>query len=266
MAEAKAEKHASVYAALSAFQGELKPLEKTGHVNFKTNAGKEVDFKYTPLSEIMTAIYPLLAKHGLSVRHEIVRGGALGTKEGIEAILTHETTEEKESTGEEVTDKLGKVESGHGTPVDGTRELLERTTTKTPTFRTTNELRSGVVFITQGSDMKDVGAAITYARRYTLTMLLGISTEEDKDAELLEQSAQNAVQSMYQRAKKGIEDAKTGADTEKALKVLKNDLAQLEKGKAPSLGLKKEQYVELIAFGEKKVADLDSNQGGKGGK
>lgn len=258
MADPKPEtvvEHKSIYAALSAFQGELKPIEKTGHVKFKTRDNKEVDYKYAPLSDIMAAIYPSLAKHGLSVRHEIVRGGTLGTKEGIEAILTHATFEEKESDIEEVVEKLESAGAG---AVD----LKERTTTKHKTTRITGELRSGVVFINQGSEMKDVGAAITYARRYTLTMLLGISTEEDKDAELLEESAQNAVQSMYTRAKKGIEDAATAADTEKALKVLKNDLKVLEGGKAPSLGLKKEQYVELIVFGEKKIADLDSNQGG----
>jgi hypothetical protein len=254
MADPKPEtvvKHDNIHAALSAFQGELKPMAKTGEVEFPMKSGNgKVKFNYTPLGEIMAAIYPLLAKHGLSVRHEIVRGGTLGTKEGIEAILTHQTYKEEETENEETV-----------TSPDGTK--TERTINS---LHSTNELRSGVVFINQGSDMKDIGAAITYARRYTLTMLLGISSEDDKDAELLEQSAQNAVQSMYTRAKKGIEDAATGADTEKALKVLKNDLATLEKGKAPSLGLKKEQYVELIAFGEKKVADLDANQGGKGGK
>ena len=66
------EGHANIYAALSAFQGELKPLPKSRKVTFETRSGGKVEFNYTPLGEIMEAIYPLLGKHGLSVRHEVV--------------------------------------------------------------------------------------------------------------------------------------------------------------------------------------------------
>mgnify|MGYP003396060212 CR=1 FL=1 len=39
-------KHANIYSALSAFQGELKPMAKTGTVEFETAKGK-VKFDYT---------------------------------------------------------------------------------------------------------------------------------------------------------------------------------------------------------------------------
>lgn len=43
------------------------------------------------------------------------------------------------------------------------------------------ELRSGTIEIPRTGSMQMIGGAITYARRYTLTMLLGIASEEDTD-------------------------------------------------------------------------------------
>jgi hypothetical protein len=222
-------KHDNIYAALSAFQGELKPIARTGTVEFPTSKGGMVKFNYTPLSEIMLAIYPLLAKHGLSVRHEIVKDEA---KDAVIAIVTHETffTER---------DEVKKTSLETGTP-----EIISQ-------LRSINQIKSGPVRIAQGGEMKDTGAAITYARRYSLTMALGISSEDDKDAELLEQSAKNAIQFAFNRAKQGINGAKTNAELDKAVKVLRDDLAKLQDGKAPALGLSEEQYVDLLNQAEK---------------
>jgi len=135
---------AGLFAALSAFQMELKPMERTVEVN----AGS-YKFKYTPLDEIMKNIYPLLGKNGLAVRHELNQGG-------IECVLSH---------------KSGA------------------------------ELRSGAVQVGRSGDMKNIGGQITYARRYTLTMLLGIASEEDTDAKDLKvpegkQTVKEAAQSL----------------------------------------------------------------------
>lgn len=251
--------HPNIHAALAAFQGELKPMDKSAEVSFPMKSGNgNVSFKYTPLSEIMSNIYPLLAKHQLAVRHEIVRGGVLGTKEGVEAILTHATFKsDLILKGEKVKEFEGvtETEKEHGSHAE-------------------NELRSGVVFINQGGEMKDTGAAITYARRYTLTMLLGISSEEDKDAALFEERAGSAMGFAYSKAKQGIENAKTTADVEKAAKILKDDLAKLKSGKSGALGLDEKQYTELIKMADERIAVLDGDQTdgegssgkGKGGK
>lgn len=247
---AEKQQHANIYAALSAFQGELKPMAKSGEVEFPTKSGNgKVKFNYTPLGEIMSTIYPLLAKHGLSVRHEVTQG----TTASVEAILTHESYEEKQEMLREI---LDPKESGHGTPIDGARELLERnygTVAK-------NEVRSGPVRISTGGEMKDVGAAITYARRYSLTMVLGISSEDDKDAELLEQSAKNAVQTVFERFKAGIAKAKTPAEVEKQMVVLQKDVKTLEAGKAPALGLNSDQYTELLKAGQDRIDEISSDQ------
>src|SRR5574343_702335 len=89
--------HANIYAALSAFQAELKPLPKSVEVKFKTKSGSEINYSYSPLGEIYENIYPLLGKHGLSVRHEIVKEGS---SDCIIAVLTHETYKIVESKAE----------------------------------------------------------------------------------------------------------------------------------------------------------------------
>lgn len=234
-------RHANIYAALSAFQGELKPMAKSGKVEFQTKSGGTLSFTYTPLGEIMSTIYPLLAKNGLSVRHEI------GEK-GVEAILTHETYKSPSMSS-----VIGEFDA-----------IQETSTQKQILLRAENEIRSGLVKVGQAQEMKDVGAAITYARRYTLTMVLGISSEDDKDAELLEQSAKNAVQTVYDRFKAAFEKEKTVAGAEKSIGVLQKDLKTIEGGKAPALGLSKEQYVELIQIGEARIEAIKVNQDPKG--
>lgn len=245
--ELKKQPHKNIFEALSAFQGELKPLPKTGKVQFETNNGKKVDFTYTPLGEIMTFIYPLLAKHGLSVRHEI-------SKEGIEAILTHESYSETYT----IKDMVGEGPAMPGTVGEASNPI--RVISKN------GELRSGALKVTGGNDMKDVGGGITYAKRYTLTMLLGISSEDDKDVELMEQSAKNAIQTVYTRFKSGLEKATTAADVEKSMTVLKKDMATIEKGKAGALGLSKEQLEELIKAGDARIDDINANQDPEGAK
>lgn len=221
--EEKKVKHENIYAALSAFQGELQPMEKKGEVEFQTKGGQTVKFSYTPLGDIMKAIYPLLGKHGLSVRHEI-------TKEGVEAILTHETFKSRVQKFKE---------NDKNMPTDISKEVIYKTVAD-------GEIRSGLVNIYAGHEMKETGAAITYARRYSLTLVLGISSEEDKDATLFEQSAQNAIQYAFNRARKGLEEAKTVDAVDKAEKVIKKDYDLVLNGKAGALGLTKENYEELL--------------------
>lgn len=215
-------------------------MAKSGHVEFTTKAGGKLSFDYTPLGEIMATIYPLLAKHALSIRHEIV-------EKGVEAILTHETAQEE-------TKKIAVTKANSSDDHD--RESYS------PVF--TNQIRSGIVKVGQAGEMKEVGAAITYARRYTLTMVLGISSEDDKDAELLEQSAQNAVQTVYDRFKAGLEKSKTVAEVEKSLAVLQKDLKTLSDGKPPALGMTEQHYQQLIRIGNDRIEAIKMNQDPEG--
>lgn len=227
-------KHESIWGALSALQGELEPLEKSAQVKFKTKNGMEVDYSYTPLGDIMEEIGPLLAKNGLSARHELVK---IEGKDYLEAVITHETAKRENVVIEESVVN-GVLVKKYKSIIDG-------------------ELRSGPVRIYQGDDMKDIGSAITYARRYSLTMALGISSEEDMDAKLFMERAENAIDFAYKKALGGIETAKTSESLDKALKVLREDLKQVENGKAGALGLNKEQYNTLIEKGEDKKVEIE---------
>ena len=234
--------HKNIYAAISALQGELKTLPKSKTVSFERKDGKgTVEYKYTPLGDIMEAIYPKLGKHGLSVRHEIVKEG---TKDAIIAILKHESYEVEAHT---MTDT--KREEMDGPNVDTSTERIQ--------LEEKNVLRSGPVVISQGGEMKDTGAAITYARRYTLTMLLGIATEEDLDTQLLTEGAKNAISFAYKRVKKTLDEVGTKKDAEKHTKNLEKDLELVKSGKASSLGLNQSQIEELISHGKYRQKQIE---------
>lgn len=247
MSEIKIEKieHKNIYSALSAFQGEMKAIEKNGEVDFQTTKGDRVNFKYTTLDKEVDVINPLLAKNGLSFRHEL-------GENSIECILMHETYNKKE---------IGKIEKRVQKKDEDEIEI-----TYTPCFETLNEIRSGKLKIdlTKG-DMKEVGGQITYGRRYTLGLVLGIASEEDKDTQLIDQAQKNASDFAFKTAKEAVEKA-TGEKLEEHNNFFKNELEKakaLEAGTgkvAPSLGLKATQYEELIKITEvmkksKKVAD-----------
>ena len=63
------------------------------------------------------------------------------------------------------------------------------------------ELRSGAIQINRSGKMQDIGGQLTYARRYTVTALLGIASDEDADAGDLtvgekKQTAKDAAQNI----------------------------------------------------------------------
>jgi len=242
MTEEKKIEHKNIYSALSAFQGELKPIEKNGTVDFKTKTGEVVNYKYTTLDKVMELIYPLLAKNGLSVRHEL-------GENSVECILTHETTKKGEESVERA---IRKIDGG----------IVE--TTNRPSYFA-NEIRSGKLLIdTKKGEMKDVGGQITYGRRYTLGLVLGIASEEDKDAELFDQASKNVADYAFRTAKGTLEIA-NGDKLDEQIVFLQKELKlaeELEAGKgtkAPSLGLKSEQYRELLKVAEdKKVGKNDT--------
>lgn len=240
--------HKNIYAALSALQGELQPIEQSSTVEFekKDKSGK-VSFKYAPLGKIMEIIYPLLAKHGLSVRHEL-------TEKSVEAILTHESAEYRDQ--QDIIEK-------HFDTKDNGGELTSISYRETII---SNELRSGRLMIdATKADMKEVGAQITYARRYTLGLVLGLSTEEDKDAELLEQSQKNVSNFAFNQAKQNLEKA-SGEQLEKQVIFIEKELATAKAmadgtgTRAPSLGLSVDQYNELMVIGKARMAGEDSQE------
>ena len=212
-------KHKSIFAALSALQGELKSVKRTKEVNFQTKTGQIVNFWYAPLDEIMDYLYPLLGKHGLAVRHEL-------SEKGVECVLTHETA------GVEYENEVIKksADGAIETQIAGQKH---------------GELRSGIMKIKQDGDMKDLGGQITYARRYTLALVLGVATEEDTDVVIEEARRENIEKFALTQAKKGIAETKTIEQIEEKEKFFAAEVKMLNDEKAPKLGFSLEQYMEL---------------------
>lgn len=84
------------------------------------------------------------------------------------------------------------------------------------------ELRSGAIQINRTGKMQDIGGQLTYARRYTVTAILGIASDEDADAgdltvEGKKQSAKDAAQNIdITEYKKTLEKSKNLAELKRA--------------------------------------------------
>jgi hypothetical protein len=133
-----------LYAALAKAQGEFPSIPKTKEVvkQGKTLAGKPFSYSYwyADLDSTITAVKPILSKHGLSFGQSIERSSKPDTC----------VTKIRHSSGE-------------------------------------FECSECPIIIPEG-DMQKLGAAITYAKRYGLSLALGISTDDDLDANELDGS------------------------------------------------------------------------------
>jgi hypothetical protein len=123
--------------ALAAFQGEAPNPPKTRTAKVPTKSGGEYRYTYADLADIITAMRPLLAKHGLSVAQS-----ATNTEHGVgvTTLLTH-------ASGEWI-------------------------------------MSDPLILPLSGATAQAAGSAVTYARRYALSAILGISSEDDDDGEL----------------------------------------------------------------------------------
>ena len=111
--------------------------------------------------------------------------------------------------------------------------------------------------------MKEVGGQITYARRYTLALVLGIATEEDNDVKLEEERKESLEKFALTQAKKNIAGAKTKEQIAKQAEFTSAELKLIEEGKAPKLGFTKEQYDELMEMCIAKGGELAEKVGNK---
>jgi hypothetical protein len=134
--------HKGIYAALSAAQGEYPevPKRRTAKVKTKTQDGRMVEYsyKFADLSDVMGAIRPILARHGLSVAQPL------------------ETTE------------AGRIVL-HTVLAHASGEKLESVMPLAP-------------FPSEGKAVQTWAGVLTYARRYSLTALVGLAVEDDDDA------------------------------------------------------------------------------------
>lgn len=241
--------HKNIYEALAAFQAEVPPISKDGVVEFKTNQGP-VKFNYATLGNIMKTILPILGKHGLSIRHAV-------NTDSVEAILTYTTSEVKK---EKLVSKHTKEIPGQ----EGTApQVMESNDEERLEFYEQEILRSGKLPInTAKGDMKDVGAQITYARRYTLSVVLGIATEEDKDATLInaEEQAQNLKSYAYNSIKTRIERCQTAQEVESVVGYINEELDLISNNKKPKVQLTKAEFEELAMIAQQQKVNIQQQE------
>lgn len=124
------------------FQQDMPELKLNATAKIKTAKG-EYSFKYADLTSILKIARPLLHKNNFIQYWECKENGA------VTCVLEHENKEEKAVSGMLLYDR--------------------------------GDIRTSTVMIKSGDDPKNQGAAITYAKRYSLVALLGL-TDQDKDA------------------------------------------------------------------------------------
>jgi len=78
-------------AAIVAANGKLRNLPKTGTAKIDTRSGGSFSYSYTPLPDILDAVRPVLAKHGLALLQHV---GGSGGEVGVETVLIHESGQE----------------------------------------------------------------------------------------------------------------------------------------------------------------------------
>lgn len=237
------QKHENIFEALSAFQGDNPEITRSSKVEFNTKEGK-VSFMYAPLDEVLKTVRPLLAKHGLSVTF----GG--NAKGELICSLYHSTYKVKRDEAVE-SEKISYAEDGETySGRDKVYGLIEE-----------GVIRSLPIKVKREGAMKDIGSDSTYARRYMLAEVLGISSDEDKDAELEEKSQKNVETFAFRKLEEGLKTAKKEAELVKQIDFIKKEIATIKEGKkAPDLGMKLEQYERLLAIGEGCLAKLKGKE------
>lgn len=229
--------HANIYAALAAFQSEMPEVKKTKRF------GKEKDtmtFMYAPLDEFVKAVTPVTSKNGLSFTWQ--EGKEKGT---MVCVLFHSTYE----IAKVATKKSKATIPQEGSDVKVIEDEVFEDVEK-------NVIRSMAVKVRREGDMKGIGADSTYARRYTLGEVLGIASEDDNDVAYEASRLEKAEGFAFKQAMTQV----TGAKDEKRLKeqvdFFNKELVAIKGGKAPSIGLKEEQYQELLKAAELRAKTL----------
>jgi hypothetical protein len=159
----KSESIKSLSGAMNKLQGEVTDAPKTKEVK---SAGKGPSYKHADLSGILEIARPLLSKYGLSV---LQMPGSAGEKVTLETILMHDSGEWISSTLEMAMDppELMSGTDSYGNKYENRRKGL--------------------------SHPQEVGKYITYARRYALASILGISQVDDEEGMI------SAASSPYQK-------------------------------------------------------------------
>ncbi|MDT9184607.1 ERF family protein [Limnospira sp. PMC 289.06] len=147
----------NIYAKLLKARQAITGIQKNGK-------NKHRNYQYSTIDDINAGVVPALAEQGLIVVSQVT---IRGEENPIQVLLTEIIDTE---TGEKISSEF--IIGGLETKVS----LLETVYTENGEKNTRHVYHSGLE-----AKAQDIGAAITYARRYNLTSLLNLSSEEDLD-------------------------------------------------------------------------------------
>lgn len=133
----------SLIKALSVAQGEFTNPERNRTVKVATKGGGSYTFDYTTFDHVVAMARPVLARHGLAVIQGVNTSIERVEADGHVVPCVTVTTRVAHESGEWIEDEIkGNAE---------------------------------------GTDLQDIGSAVTYLKRYSYTAMLGIAAEEDDD-------------------------------------------------------------------------------------
>lgn len=137
--------------ALCGFHRDVPAISKDTEVSVKMKSGGEYSFKYADLTTIMDTIKKALVDNGLSIVQKLSTTYAIVP----------------------VADFAGRVTDKAQADVGITTMLLH----------TSGEYIESCFALRSDVDKKEIGGAITYGKRYAICAMLGLSAEDDTDAE-----------------------------------------------------------------------------------
>lgn len=136
-----------LFAALIEAQKEFPAIPRGRTARVPTKSGGSYSYNYADLGDVVSAVTPILHKHGLCIYQA---GEVIGGKQALNTVLKH-------------TESAIFIHS--------------------------------IFLLPETDDPQDMGASITYFRRYALCALLGIVTEEDTDGQLKPRDVAKPLQS-----------------------------------------------------------------------
>lgn len=132
--------------AMAEFQRRCPPIKKNKEANVETRSGGGYSYDYSSLDAITTVVFPVLGSLGLSLSWSVRQEG--GSAVGVKARVSHAMGHFEES-GELVVPVVQEASTGHGAMGANPAQRL--------------------------------GVAISYGKRYSALIVLGVTPEGDED-------------------------------------------------------------------------------------
>ena len=163
---------AALYAALAEARKSFRPVRKNKHVKIETKSGRDYEYDYATLSEMVDATAPALAEHGVTISQPFTMLDVYPPEDPKLDALRQAIASPHPEVAKEALALLPKLPSPQPSRMGRMRTIVAH--------KDGGRLVSTTMFYPAG-DIKDLGGQTTYLARYTLQRMLGIDGEADMD-------------------------------------------------------------------------------------